>query len=254
MTDRNRSPLAIQVGDLHEDPPRSRPVFRLVVHCTGRSIVERALRRGVDPLEHAIAYYRSAACSCHYIGGHDGTLVQITADDRRVPHVGVSAAERQLYLSRTRGCSADARLSRSAAQMWHSRWACASPQHLFSGPSANDAYVGIELLPLERRRDNGLWYTDEQHELVAGLAEDLRVRHGWPAWPTQLPCPRLLGHEDLDAFGRWDRAGGWDPGALRRLPRFNWSVVADLIRQMIGWHPDMDDDLLLNSLGEDAVK
>lgn len=236
MTDKNRSPLAAQVGDLHDDLPRGNPVFGLAVHCSGRGIVEQARKLGVDPIEHAIAYYRSAECSCHYVIGYDGTIVQITADDRRVPHVGVAADERQLYLSGR--WMTDRRLASSAVARWHQYWATdsgygfSSPQHLFPSSAPNADYVGAELSPLEKPRDNGLWYTDEQHQGVAELADDLRRRHGWPAWWTEgaLPCPRLLGHEDLDAFGRWDAGGGWDPGALRAVPRFSWLAVQALLR------------------------
>lgn len=231
--DQNRSPLAVQVGDLHPDPPRAGKVHGLAVHCTGRGIVERARRRGEDPLEHALAYYQAASCSCHYLIGYDGVIIQITADDRRVPHIGVSSAEHSAYLS---GAWA-AKLPATGVKRWRSRWALRgykSPQHLFPGPTPNGVYVGAELLPLVPARTDGLWYSDEQHQAVARLALDLAARHGFEvdlrlaAAELPLPCSRLLGHEDLDAFGRWDknRSGqGWDPGALRDRPRFLWDSV-----------------------------
>jgi hypothetical protein len=228
MTDRNRSSLATQVKDLVPDKPRGRPVFGLVVHTTGRGICEQAMKHGVDVLEHAVAYYRAAPYSAHYVIGYDGEIVQITADDRRVPHVGVSAEERKLYLSGL--WVKERRLAVMPLKLWRGRWGYGkSPQHLFPGPSVNGDYVGVELPPLRDPpiigRMQGLWYTAKQHVAVARLADDLRKRHGWPTFPTQLPCPRLLGHEDLDAFGRWDKGGGWDPGALRAAPRFDWNLV-----------------------------
>ncbi len=229
MADPNRCPFATQVTDLVADQPRTLPVFGLVAHTSSRSIVEQAVARDVDPLEHAVAYYRGAPYSAHYVGGWDGQLVQITADDRKVPHVGISGEERKLYLSGA--WTRDQRLNDSAVGRWLGHWRVRSPQHLFPGTSANGVYIGIELLPLRMPNPNGLWFTDAQHALVARLAEDLRRRHGWPAWPTTLPCARLLGHEDLDAFGRWTKAGGgWDPGALRASPRFSWKLVAAALR------------------------
>lgn len=232
MPDVNRCSFAAQVVDLVTDRPRTLPVWGLVVHTSGRSIVERALARGEDVLEHCVAYYRAAPYSAHYVGGWDGELVQLTPDDRRVPHVGVSAEERKLYLSAA--WTRDQRLNSAAVgrwlEWWYQKGRVRSPQHLFPGTSANGAYVGLELPPLRLPNPDGLWYTRAQHELVARLAADLRRRHGWPAWPKQLPCARLLGHEDLDAFGRWDRGGGWDPGALRAEPRFDWGLVAEMLR------------------------
>jgi N-acetyl-anhydromuramyl-L-alanine amidase AmpD len=224
VTVKHRSPLAAQVVDLVPDKPRGRPVFGLVVHTSGRGIVAKAARAGVPVTEYCVGYYRAAEYSCHYLIGYEGEIVQITADDRRVLHVGVDKAERALYLSgrwRT-----DRRLASTAVQLWARAWA-RSPQHLFPSSAPNDDYVGVELPPLLKPSSDGLWYTPAQHRAVARLADDLRRRHGWPAfWDDVLPVPRLLGHEDLDAFGRWDRGGGWDPGALRAVPRFRWATVA----------------------------
>jgi len=225
MTDPSRSPLATQVVDLVPDRPRGRPVFGLVVHCSGRSIVEKAQRAGADVLEYVVGYYRAAEYSAHYVIGHDGGIVQVTADDRRVPHVGVTADERTLY--RSGRWRTDKRLVASAVQRWDARWfPWVSPNVLFPSTAPNDDYVGVELPPLAKPTADGLWYTLAQHQAVARLASDLRARHGWPSWPSRgAPCQRLLGHEDLDAFGRWDKGGGWDPGALRAQPRFLWSAV-----------------------------
>lgn len=222
--DANLCSFATHVIDLVPDRPRARAVFGLAVHTSSRTIVRRAERRGEEVLEHVVGYYQAARYSAHYVGGWDGTLVQLTPDDRMVPHIGVSADERRRYLDgrwRT-----DARLRASSIDRWRLRWSGrSSPQHLFPGPSANGVYVGIELPPLITPTAEGLWYTDEQHALVARLFTDLAERHGWDGVDA-APHPRLLGHEDLDAYGRWDPGGGWDPGALRATPRFDWSRVA----------------------------
>lgn len=225
MPDPNRCAFATQVTDLVADQPRRGLVFGLVVHCSGRSKVNEAIRLGVPVLDHLVAYYRPAAFSAHYVLGYQGDIVQVTADDRRVPHVGIEPPQREAYLSgrwRT-----DRRLVAAAVNRWRDQWfPWASPQHLFPGSSPNGAYVGCELPPLAKPTADGLWYTLAQHLSVAALASDLRARHGWPSWATRgLPCQRLLGHEDLDAYERWDKGGGWDPGALRAQPRFSWKLV-----------------------------
>lgn len=235
----HRCSFAIQIPDLVPDGPRGRPPFGLCVHTSGRSIVARAVRRKEDVLEHAVAHYDSEKYSAHYVGGYDGDLVQITADDRVVPHIGVdSKLERPLYLDGR--WLTDKRLSATAVKLWQKTWArtswwtideSMSPQHLYPSTQPNWDYVGLELPPLLKPTSEGLWYTDAQHDLVAKLWIDLAKRHSWAGWMDtvtrgRLPHNRLLGHEDLDAFERWDRGGGWDPGALRAAPRFDWDRVA----------------------------
>lgn len=238
-TDRNRSAFAVQVADLHADPPRSRPVFGFCVHTSGRGLYARAARMGVSLLEAALAYYASSARSTGYVIDLDGSTYQISADDRRVPHVGVESEERAEYLAgrwqsvrlsadvaaRWRARNSEPVLAVSAVARWQARWPlAASPQHLFPGPSANDVYVGCELLPLKTANPStGWWFTASQHLAAGRLAADVARRHGFPqGWQESS---RLLGHEDLDAFARWDSGGGWDPGALRDKPRLDWHLV-----------------------------
>lgn len=226
MTDLNRSPLAIQVADQVSDRERESSVFGLAVHTSGSGIVAKALALKRDIVTYVVEYYTKAKYSCHYIVGYDGQIFQVSADDRRVPHIGVSALERDLYLSGN--WIRDPRLSSETIKLWQARWhARKSPSHLYPDPFPNQSYVGCELppLPAEERGPGDLWYTDEQHIAVAELANDLRRRHSWPEWPAKIPCSRLLGHEDVDLFGRSEKSGGWDPGSLRSRPRFDWSLV-----------------------------
>lgn len=234
MTDQYWSTFAENVGDLHADSPRPGPPWGLCVHMSGRSIIEIASKADIDALKVVVDYYRSAKYSCHYVIGYEGELVQVSADDRRVPHIGVSEAERQAYLrgvwTRAPGLGPDA-VARWQAH-WTTRLGFKSPQHIFPGRAPNDAYVGVEMLPLLKATPRGLWHTTAQHMTVARLADDLRVRHGWPGWVRDvsgaavLPQPRLLAHDDLDAWGRWDKQGGWDVGGLRARPRFDWALVS----------------------------
>lgn len=219
----NRSPIATQVADKHPDRDRPGPVFGLVLHTTGRGVVKRAQREGVAPEERALDYYAQSVASCHYLIGYDGTVYQLSADDRRVPHVGIRGDERRRYLAGEWSGDFSAR----AVARWRERWPDrASPQHLYPSSSPNDDYVGCEMIPLRRRR-HGWHYTAAQHVAAATLALDLANRHGWPeGWHR---TSRLVGHEDLDAYGRWKAFGGWDPGALRRRPWLSWPWILTMI-------------------------
>ncbi|HET6613672.1 MAG TPA: N-acetylmuramoyl-L-alanine amidase [Kofleriaceae bacterium] len=230
MTAAVRSPLAIQADDRRHDRRRRGPVWGMVLHQTGRGIVARAARHGVSPLELALSYYAQSSGGTHYVIDYDGKIYQVADDDRRVGHVGVAADERRRYLSG----EWERDFSAAAVKRWHERWpGRKSPQHLYPTRSPNSCYVGCEMLPLEEVPDPnnpewthwfpGMRYTESQHRAAGRLAADLARRHGWPeGWQH---TSRLVGHEDIDAYGRWQRAGGWDPGALRERPWVSWSVV-----------------------------
>ena len=226
------SPIAVQVPDLRRDPPRKRRPFGLCVHTSGRGIVKRAHRAGIDPVEFAVAYYQEAKYSAGYVIGWDGTIYQIGSDMDRYSHIGVSAEERVRYLS---GGWVDS-VPTTALDLWLGHWRhCSSPQHIFPWKSANDCYLGAECIPLPHQTLHGLWYTERQHAAVARLYLDRAKVYGWGSPDMSsgatLPFRRLLGHEDLDAYGRWDSHGGWDPGALRAKPRFCWRTVGLYLRR-----------------------
>ena len=242
--------LADDVDDFRGGRERraNEPVEHLVAHMTGRTFIAKAIKRGDDPLEALLAYYTQKRTSSHYLGGWHGELWQMTDDRIRVPHVGVTAAERRLYLSgawREGVADPDGRvISQATLGYWDRAWPqYPSPQSLFRSRSINDRSVGMEMPPCwvggvylaEPLRD-GLWHTAAQHCLCAMLACDLADRHGWrPNWwidprggPRTLTLP---GHEDVDLYGRSQKSGGWDPGALRKSPRWDWPTV----RAMIGF-------------------
>lgn len=189
-------------------------------------------------MDHVLKYYQTASYSCHYLIGYLGDILQIASDNERVPHVGVSKMERDLYLTSKWdqmglegfGFAKD-HLSAKGTKLWKHQWAdiAQSPQHLYPSMFPNDDYVGVEVIPLTKPQGK-LWYTEDQHTAVAILAKDLAKRHGFEL--EEPPCPRLLGHEDLDAFGRWDEGGGWDPGALREAPRFSWALVTEALKRL----------------------
>lgn len=79
----------------------------------------------------------------------------------------------------------------------------------------------------------GLRFTQAQHDTVAELAVDVARRNAWPADEEWWRTPRLLGHEDLTPIARCDRNGGWDPGALRDEPYFDWEYVYERIGSIL---------------------
>ena len=198
----------------------------LCVHTSGRGIVARASRRGEAPIDVALAWYRRKS-GVHYVIGYDGAIYQMLDDDRRGAHVGISWLERRRYLSG----SWKRHVPPRALREWQRRWPHEkSPQHLYPTKSPNGSYIGVEMIPLAHRRiASSFWFTDAQHASVALLYKDWAARHCWGEYHAS--SPRLLGHEDIDAFARWDKAGGWDPGAMRQLPRFGWHVVRDIIAE-----------------------
>lgn len=209
--------------------PALRPRFRrmrphgLCAHTSGRSIVKRAARLGVDPVELALKWYRGLRRSgVHFVIAHDGTVYQMLDANIRGAHVGISRNERKRYLS---GRWANDMPSK-ALELWMKAWpGKKSPQHLYPAKSPNDCYVGVEMLPLLKSTEEGHWFTPEQHESLRCLYEQLALMYRWPLCNLSLPNTRFLGHEDIDAYARWQKSGGWDPGALRESPRFSWSQL-----------------------------
>lgn len=215
--------------------PNSRPmtfrpgkVFGLIVHTTGSGPPTAALDKGTTALAEALAYYLLPNANfAHYVCDYDGIIYRLADEKVKAPHVGFSN-ERQSYLS---GAWVK-QLPPSLVKRWRARWPHSkSPAHLFPGPSVNEVYVGLELLPVAKGGPKamtpGLRYTTAQHDAAADLAKDMAVRHKWPAgwWGTG----RLCGHEDVNPITRHNVGGGWDPGALRAKPWFDWDYVIDRI-------------------------
>ncbi len=248
------SDLALRLDDDVDDWRGGRerratePVEHLVAHMTGRTFIAAAIKRGDDPLEALLSYYTSKRTSSHYLGGWAGELYQMTDDRIRVDHVGVYATERRLYLrggwARGKPDHEGRVIAAATVRRWREAWPeYKSPQHLFAGKAINDRSCGIEMPPcwvggkyIAEPLRPGLWHTAAQHCLYAMLACDLADRHGWrPNWwidPKGGPrSPTLPGHCDVDLYGRSQKSGGWDPGALRKSPRWDWPTVQSLI----GW-------------------
>lgn len=191
--------------------------YGMVYHTSGRGIVERAIKNDKTVIELALDWYRKKG-SVHAVIDYDGTIYQMLPWDRQGAHVGIGFVQRRKYLNG----SWKKQVSHEAIAEWQERWpGVSSPQHLYPTKSPNQAFIGIEFLPL-RRRDpkTKLWFTEEQHEAGRELWEMQRELWQW----DENRATALLGHEDL-SITRWDDAGGWDPGAMRDNPRFDWSRI-----------------------------
>lgn len=233
----NFSAIAIQHVDQRPDPPRAGAAapWGACIHTSGGGIVDRAKKEKITPIEAAVAYYDDAEYSTHYAIGYEGAgdIHQITADDRRVQHIGSPPASlRRRYLNGTWVTD----FPIGVVKLWRDRWpGVKSPQHLFPSEHANSDFVGIEMIPLagdqlERALRPGLRFTAAQHTAAAALLADLGRRHGWPLLPTPWwRTSRLVGHEDVGLHNRTDVGGGWDPGAMRLRPRWCWPTVLELL-------------------------
>lgn len=191
-------------------------LFGITVHTTGRGVLDKAKKKGQTPIEWALGYYKRTA-GPHYCIDTDGTIYQIQPDHWMGAHVGIAPIERKEYLS---GAWTAKFKKNPAYELWKRRWpGYESPQHLYPSPSPNADYIGVELIPLVDAT-----YTDAQYESLANLCLDRAKAHGWEdGWAA---TPRLVGHEDLDAYDRWHKTiGGWDPGYLRAKPKFHWEKL-----------------------------
>jgi N-acetyl-anhydromuramyl-L-alanine amidase AmpD len=226
-----RSDLAIANVDRQRDvDDRSIPVFGVAVHCTGSGIVTKALARGADPFEYALAYYlRPDSYFAHYVIDFDGTIAQIADEHERAPHIGLPSADRDAYLSGRW----KKQLPTTFVSAWAKRWPKrVSPSHLYPGASPNNAYVGMELLVWQAGcsgapRAPGRKYTTAQHDAAAELAVDIARRWELPAgWPD---TGRLACHEDITPLKRTSKGAGWDPGVIRAAAWFDWEYFKDAV-------------------------
>lgn len=196
-------------------------VWGITLHTTGSGVAREAKKDGIAPLEWAVAYYCDPdSYAAHYVIDHDGTVVQIANEWERMSHVGLDAAEREKYLS-----GAWEKVNPTTTALWEKAWpGYQSPSHLYPGKSVNAVYVGVELIPTTGTSAKpwkpGLTFTQFQHTACLHLCADVARRHSFPAgWGK---TGRLVGHEDVNPLDRQDRGGGWDPGFLRAVPRFDF--------------------------------
>jgi hypothetical protein len=213
------SPLSITRRGLRKAPTRHPgTIAAIVVHNTSRGPANRSRERGYrrPAIEYALDHYLNGKEGFpHYVVDFNGTIYA-TCDERFVAwHAGwVHAGGAKLFRS---GWTAPGWWSR----VW-SQHGAATPIDLLpkGARSPNYRTIGIELLLLP-----DMSYTSQQYTALARLVVDLQRRNP-DLQITQAPSRALLGHEDFAPVtaegGRADAHGGWDPGAHRDRPFFDW--------------------------------
>lgn len=201
---------------------RKNPVpWGVVVHTTGRGVLDAATREKKTPAQVAEELYtRPDAYFPHYFIGSDGIIFQVADELIRARHVAVSLIDRARYLLNTWR----SKVPDIGVELWQARWqGKKSPQVLYPSRSPNEDYLGVELIPQFGREKNTTLFTDKQYSALARLLVDIADR--WQIPLLQPGSPRLVGHEDLSPLTRWDSIGGWDPGFLRSRPYFRWNLL-----------------------------
>jgi hypothetical protein len=216
------SPLARPITPLKKGRTRRGRLHGVIAHTPGSTIVDRAQKKGHEPFEYVVEHYgRPESNWPTYVIGYDGRIAQITDEEQVTHHAGVDKAERRAFLSGAwrRDCERH--------KLWDAFWnprGVLNPTdlyHLSEGAGVNDAFIGVEILPLVPT-PKGLRYTEAQHEAFASLACDIVARH---AIFDEDPARVVLGHEDVNPLTRFNGGGGWDPGGLRTQPWFDWPRV-----------------------------
>lgn len=230
-------------GTVYKFRPR-KSVFGVCVHTTGRGPYDHIPKRGKDVTESALWFYAQSWMSvAHYVINSNGVIYQVVDEALVAPHCGIDAWQRQTmidgsWLQPVLSTTAIAMFKKlkenenkpvprppspKGVELWKARWpGFASPLKLYPTTSANDAYVGIEMIPKrEPDKYNGQNFEQAQYRALNELLRDIQSRH-----EIELKGSRLVGHEDVDPYDRWDRTGGWDPGSLRPDPHFNWGFIA----------------------------
>lgn len=221
---------------------RQGTVFGIAVHTTGSGVVDVSAKKSRDPLEYTVhdVYENPDNYCAHYVVGWDGTIWQVMDENLRAQHIGFPANDREAFLDGSWEQHLAGEGKSKVAALWKARWTnFKSPAHLFPGPSPNQVYVGIEMIPLTggdsqpaplMSNNIARKYTDAQHQSVGRLIADIAARWGLPLGEVCDPGKgRLVAHEDVNPVERSDAGGGWDPGALRDVPRFDW----DYLRQQV---------------------
>jgi hypothetical protein len=225
------SPLSITRRGLRKAPTgQPGTIAAIVVHNTSRGPANKSREGGYrrPAIEYALDHYLNGKEGFpHYVVDFNGTIYA-TCDERLVAwHAGwVHVGGVKLFRS---GWTAPDWWSR----VW-SRHGAATPIDLLpkGARSPNYRTIGIELLLLP-----DMSYTPQQYKALARLVVDIQQRNP-DLQIQQAPSRALLGHEDFAPVtaegGRADPHGGWDPGAHRDRPFFDWQRLWSEIQALGG--------------------
>lgn len=179
--------------------------FGIMLHTTGGGIAGKASREGLSLLQAGIATYEAMGnVGPHFMVTPACEVVKFREPTTVAWHCSVKD-QRESFLDGTWVKDVTFQI----VKWWRERWpGVKNPSFLYPGASANDAYIGIEMIPTQYPSaglDVDIRYDPGQIVTVAKLVHDLAITHGIDVRRTG----RLVGHEDVNPVTR----PGWDPGA-----------------------------------------
>ncbi len=202
--------------------PNGKP-FGVLLHSTGPGMEKYARTYKLTQEETVSRVYGNPGNSCaHVVIIPDGRRFRVVSPDLMAPHCGVSARQRAMLLDGTwRAWCSDL-----GERLWGERWpGVKSPQHLFPTASGNGSYEGAEFWKLDANDpETGTPYTADQYRSGGQWIAERERACGFVAEGR-----RLVTHEDVQPFERWDAHGGWDPGVIRAKPTYNWPLLLECI-------------------------
>jgi len=208
--DSDTSPLAYLV----DHPRRTNDqgaIGRIVGHITGLATWRNAERNKQHPLARLrdilFCNPKNESCSTYAIDPW-GEIWQYCRESQRPWAQGLNVS------------SAAAKVP---PRWWLEEWADFGLEHplgLVGGRDPNINSISIEVVQW------GGQYcpTRTQYLACSRLIADCCERH-------ELLCDPLhvIGHEDVNPWARGDAGGGWDPGARRGKPRWDWDFMLGLV-------------------------
>lgn len=226
----------------------------LCIHTTGSVLPARAYKYGLYPTILAVDHYlgtHGPPYVCGWRGFEGGDLIQLANESVRSNGIGTSEkwkngkrvqkGQRNSERGEYKG-SWEKDLPASLVKRLKAKHpGMKSPLRLL--PAApNTCMIQMELIPCifwvgnkkivgAKPMRPGLKFTEAQHDTVAFLAVDLSERKEWPDkwWETS----RLGSHSEFTPISRHNSGGGWDPGALRAKPFFDWNYVKEIILDLL---------------------
>lgn len=203
---------------------QTRKWYGVLIHTTGGGIAKLARLKGrtIEAVTRSV-YGNVGMSFAHRVVMPEGWVLRCADDSLIAPHCGVKAWQRAALLDGTWR----AHVSDEGEALWAKRWpGVKSPQHLFPTSSGNDAYLGIETVQIEKvDHETGTRFTAAQYTATARQIVAWERAHGFKAEGT-----RLVTHEDVQPFERWDARGGWDPGVLRSPHTYDWARLLNELK------------------------